>query len=430
MSNQSQSAGFTTWLLLFKYELLTGLRTAAWRGIALAALLYGLSLGHVDGTGCGVTALDAGETGCRLFALVTAVWMSLAAVRDTATRTRVIVQSRPQRSETLASLRFTGAFVQALGLLAALFVGAALARIIGGSGLLQVGAFVPQFIRASGVCLFSAALSFALASLSESPIAGLLGGLYSLLVLAGKEYLARLYDPAPVQNLSAYVAVSLFILMLTMRFSAARRRGSSPPPLLAVPGALLSLAAAILLFTNIARSGHDPHIRLNPTLELMAAQDTQAGARAAGFLFPDQHGNPTSLADYPGKVLVIALLSPHDVDTGSMLTALNALQKKYGARGVQVVGVCLSEDNSAAPALAIGEGLVFPLVTDWGTSSVPEKLAMSPLAGAYRATALPSVAVTDRRRRIIDIVRGASVTDGRSVTDLVEQALKAEPNWQ
>ena len=207
-------------------------------------------------------------------------------------------------------------------------------------------------------------------------------------------------------------------------------RGSAPPPLLAVPGALLSLSAAILLFSGIAKNGHDPHVRLNPSLELMAAQDTQAGTTAAGFLLPDQVGNPTSLSDYAGKVLVVALLSPHDVDTGSMLASLNALQKKYGARGVQVVGVCLSEDNSAASALSKGEGLTFPLVTDWGTSAVPEKLAMSPLAGAYRATALPSVPVTDRRRRILDIVRGASVTDGRSVTDLVEQAVKAEPNWQ
>jgi peroxiredoxin len=415
---------------MLRYELLSGLRTAAWRGMAVMALLYGLSLGHTDGSGCGVAALDAGETGCRLFSLVTAVWMSITALKDGTSRIRTILLSRPQPGETLAIQRFIGGYIQSVGLLLALFVGAIGMRILGGTPVAQLVAFVPQFVRASGACFFAASLAFMLSALSDSPIAGLLGGLYSLLILAGKEYLARIYDPAPVQNTAAYCAVGLAIVLFTARFYRSKRRGSAPAPVWGVPGGSLAVAAAVVLFTSTARNGHDPHTHLNPSLELIAAQDTQPGLRAAGFLLPDQNGTQVTLADFTGRVLVVVLFSPHDVDTGATLTMLNDVQKRYAAKGVQVVGVCLSEDNSAGPALAKGDALQFPVVTDWGTNAVPEKLAMSPVAGAYRATALPCVAVTDRRKRVIDIVRGATVTDGRSVVELIEKAISAEPVWQ
>ena len=394
------------------------------------ALIYGLSLGHTDGAGCGVAALDAGETGCRLFSLVTAVWMSMTALKDSASRTRIILLSRPQPGETLAIQRFIGGYIQALGLLLSLFAGTMAMRLLGGTPVAQLAAFLPQFMRAAGACFFAASLAFTLAALSDSPIAGLLGGLYSLLILAGKEYLARIYDPAPVQNVGAYCCLGLAVVLCAARFYRAKRRGSASPPVWGLPGAGLALAAAVVLFTSAARNGHDPHTHLNPSLELVAAQDTQAGLRAAGFLLPDQNGTQVTLADFPGRVLAIALFSPHDVDTGAALSMLSDIQRKYAGKGVQVVGVCLSEDNSAVPSLARGDALPFPVVTDWGTNAVPEKLAMSPVAGAYRATALPCVAVTDRRKRVIDIVRGASVTDGRSVAELIEKAISAEPVWQ
>ena len=114
------------------------------------------------------------------------------------------------------------------------------------------------------------------------------------------------------------------------------------------------------------------------------------------------------LSRFRNRIMLIALWSPADPDSTEFLNHLNKIQLKYEKRGVQVIAVCLSDDNSAARTFAIGENLQFPVVTDWGTTSVPEKLAMSPIASAYRTTMLPMVAVADRRRRIVDVVRGTS----------------------
>ena len=88
-----------------------------------------------------------------------------------------------------------------------------------------------------------------------------------------------------------------------------------------------------------------------------------------------------------------------------------------------MVTVCLSEDNSVARTFALGDDLHYPVVTDWSTISVPEKLAMSSIASASRTSILPMVAITDRRRRIVDILRGTTCYDGRSLPGVVRHQL-------
>ena len=168
---------------------------------------------------------------------------------------------------------------------------------------------------------------------------------------------------------------------------------------------------------------YDPRINDIPVLSLMQTQDSSVGLRAAGFLLPDQYGKQVGIAQYTGSILVVALWSPQDPDSAQLLSHLNSVQDKYKHSGVQVAAICLSEDNSAARTFALGEDLHFPVVTDWGTTSVPEKLGMSPMASAYRATVLPMLAITDRRRRIVDIEHGSACYDGETLNRIIQQQL-------
>jgi hypothetical protein len=49
------------------------------------------------------------------------------------------------------------------------------------------------------------------------------------------------------------------------------------------------------------------------------------------------------------------------------------------------------------------------------------------VAGAYRVTDMPFVAVTDRRRRIRDMVEGISTYDGPRLKQAVLERLTEEP---
>jgi peroxiredoxin len=286
--------------------------------------------------------------------------------------------------------------------------------------------YVPQFVRAFAVVFFVSALSFTMALLSDNVSAGMLVCLYVVLVMAGKAFLPKLLDPSLVQNNGAYIAFGLAILCLGLRFYGRKRRGSAPPPAWISSAGFAFFGLTAWFFYVICIDGHDPHIHEDRALNAMQTQDTSVGLRAAGYLLPDQDGKLSGLAQFSGSIYVIALWSPNDPDCDQLLGRLNAVQAKLRNVGVQVVAVCLSDDNSAARTFAKGDNLLFPVVTDWGTVDVPEKLAMSPIASAYRTSILPMVAVTDRRRRIVDIMRGTTCYDGHTMNDTIQTVISKD----
>lgn len=409
---------------LFEWRI--GSRSLAWRLIVFMSFLYGCSLGKTDGAGAGAVAYATGETGWQMISLVAIVWMSMLATRDGSLRTRTLVFSKPQPGERMALAKFVGGMAQNIGFLVALFAGSVLFRLVGGAPVSEFAVYVLQFWRALGVIFFASAASYTLALLSDSVIAGILVGLYIVLTMAGRSFLGKYYYPAPLQNVTAYVALGGTLLCIALRFYARKRRGATlPSQWLAFTGVILA-GITIYQFNAVIQASHDPPKHLNPALDLMATQDTNVGRKAAGFLLPDQNGVLTGIAQFKGNILVISLWSPADPDSAQLLSFLNAIQDKNRDKGVQVVAVCLSEDNSAARTIANGEGLHFPVVTDWGTTSVPEKLAMSPIASAYRTTSLPMVAITDRRHRIVNIMRGTTCYDGNTLNSAVQKELAEE----
>jgi peroxiredoxin len=363
----------------------------------------------------------------QFLGFVAIIWMSLAAVRETALRTDILVSSKPQPTERLALVKFLGAFLQILVVLLALFAGAVLGRLLAGGGLAGADAYVAQYLRAAGVLFFAASASYTLALLTDSAIAGALIALYWILTLSGKAFLGKFYFPAYTQNLGAYVALGLALLCLTLWLYRRSRRGAVPAAVWVRVGALAGLLLTGWLFWRVIRDGHDPQARLNPTLERMAEQDTSVGQKAPGFLLPDQNGRIVGLSDYTGKILVIGVWSPREPDAVLMLDRLEDLRKRFAAQGVQPIALCLSEDTGAAATFARGERLGYPVVSDWGTYNAPLNSDISPLGSAYRVDLLPKVVVTDRRRRVRAMVVGTQTYDGDDLEQLVRQRLAEEP---
>src|SRR5690242_2948606 len=117
--------------------------------------------------------------------------------------------------------------------------------------------------------------------------------------------------------------------------------------------------------------GNDHQGIRHHVLDQITKQEADLGTNATGFLLLDQHANGLGLTDFEGKILVIALWSPHDPDSVLLLDKLNQMQATYGSRGVQPVAVCLGEDTGAAATFGIGEAARYPVLEDWGTYNAP-----------------------------------------------------------
>ncbi len=425
MSNAGEQSSISQIISMARFEWRLGSRSLAWKLLMVVFFLYGCSIGHVDTSGAGGVAYATGEAGWQFVGIAAIVWMSLLGIRETTLRTKSIVFCKPQHSETLVIIRFVGAIVQIVCFLLALFVGSMLLRIVGGSSPAELQVFLTQFCRSFAVVFFASAASFTLALLSENVIAGMLVCLYLVLASAGKAFISKYFDPSPIQNAATYCAFGATLLFVSMRLYARKRRGSAPVPVWIPTVGILLLGLTVWQFDVMWRGEYEPKTNDVPILSEMQTQDSSIGRQVSGFLLPDQYGKQIGISQYTGRILVVALWSPGDPDSCQLLAHLNAIQHSSGGKGVQVVAICLSGDDSAARTFAIGEGVNFPVVDDWGATSVPEKLALSPMASAYRVTVLPMVAITDRRRRVVDIARGTACYDGRTLDDIVEQQLTA-----
>src|SRR5262249_36586617 len=136
--------------------------------------------------------------------------------------------SKPQPTERLVLARFLSDYAQVLLALLALFVGAALSRLLAYGSAVGIAAYGFQFGRAAMILFFACSLSFSLALLANTVVVGALAGLYWVLTLAGKSFLAKLFFPAYTQNLPFYVLLGVALIATAQAFHRPKRRGGRP----------------------------------------------------------------------------------------------------------------------------------------------------------------------------------------------------------
>lgn len=422
----NEAAGSCFWDMV-RYEARIGLRGAPMAVAAVASAVVGWTVGNAAGRGAGLSALSAGDAACTYLSLGAVYWLSMVAARDSATSATAIILSKPQPTERLVLGRFLGGYLQVLILLAALFAGAVLSRLYHSGTLAGWWAYGFEIVRAALVVFFASAFAYSLSTLTGTPLAGALAGMYWLVTMAGQEYLAKIYFPYYTQNLPAYTSAGIFLITFTALVHLRGRRGSAKPEVWCRVLLALALAGTMLAVWHTVRTGHDPLMRTSPLMEEMSRQDAVLLERSPGFRLPDQRGRLVSLSDTPGRIFVIALLDPHSEEGVLLLDRLRALYRRYGRRGVLPVAVCIANDQGAARTVAAGEDAAFPVLVDWGSHHAPRWADRSPVASAFRVTDLPYVAVTDRRRRIRAILEGISTYDGPMLEAEVRARLSEEP---
>ena len=172
----------------------------------------------------------------------------------------------------------------------------------------------------------------------------------------------------------------------------------------------LAVAAALLL--GLASAGA-LRLAVPPAPPAAAVEAVDLGAVWAAAL-PDLAGRDQTLAQWRGKVLVLNFWAPWCPPCRQEIPGFVSLQKRYGDRGLQFVGVALDTPDKVA-AYAESAGIPYPLLLGEAGAA-----ALARAAG-NRSGGLPYTLVLDRRGNAVASHTGALAEE--RLEDLIEPLL-------
>lgn len=136
-----------------------------------------------------------------------------------------------------------------------------------------------------------------------------------------------------------------------------------------------------------------------------AEQKILLGQLRPKFTLPDRHGAMQSITQWHGRILVLNFWATWCAPCRTEIPLLNALQKEYSARGVQIVGVALDNADAVQQFTQQVVALNYPVLIG-GNEAVEVVTRYGNTAGA-----LPYTAFITRGGKIEALASGALTSD-------------------
>jgi peroxiredoxin len=173
------------------------------------------------------------------------------------------------------------------------------------------------------------------------------------------------------------------------------------------------------LVAHVVRAGAPIEIRVSletrPSADEMVRMD-RIGTFAPAWVGVDPVGSaPTSLAPLRGRVVLVDFWATWCAACRALAPTLSAMQARYGAQGLTVVGIT-SETPEQASVFAQRSGVRYALASD----------SKAETARAYGVPALPTLYVVDKRGVVRDVAIGFDPQRESEIEALVKKLL-AEP---
>lgn len=160
------------------------------------------------------------------------------------------------------------------------------------------------------------------------------------------------------------------------------------------------VALAVLVFAMAAgvasyrwQRAHAPDTQ-KPSSPALIADIALAGLQRPEFSLPDLNGVRRSVAEWDGKLLILNFWATWCPPCRKEIPLLMAFQKRYGPRGVQIVGIAI-EENESVRAYVDQIGLDYPVLV-----GETEPIAVAKAFG-NQIGVLPYTAVVGRDGRIV-----------------------------
>jgi len=110
------------------------------------------------------------------------------------------------------------------------------------------------------------------------------------------------------------------------------------------------------------------------------------------FSFKDVNGKKVSLSGFKGKVILLDFWATWCVPCKAEIPGFIELQKKYGARGLQIIGVSVDDPLSLAKKYVDEMKMNYPVLLAEGKEDILK---------AYDVKSIPVSIIIDRQGRIV-----------------------------
>jgi peroxiredoxin len=139
----------------------------------------------------------------------------------------------------------------------------------------------------------------------------------------------------------------------------------------------------------------------------------RAGQQVPNFKVISTSGQPVSLENYRGYVLVLDFFATWCQPCRESVPHLIEMNRKYGKQGLQILGLSADED---------GERLVRTFV-DEQHITYPVALAGETTLADFGVRSVPVMIVVDKKGRVAEVFRGFNDEIGRSSDKLIKKLL-------
>ncbi|HEU0264770.1 MAG TPA: TlpA disulfide reductase family protein [Geobacterales bacterium] len=124
-------------------------------------------------------------------------------------------------------------------------------------------------------------------------------------------------------------------------------------------------------------------------------------------------GKPVSLAGLQGKVVILDFFATWCPPCQESIPHLVGLQQKYGAKGLQVVGLSVDDDTKGMADFARERKINYPVAV-----VTPE------VRDAYGIASIPHIFILDRQGKVVKTELGFDPAIAKSIDETVEQLLQ------
>jgi len=148
-----------------------------------------------------------------------------------------------------------------------------------------------------------------------------------------------------------------------------------------------------------------------------AAAMLQKGDRAPAIRLVTTSGQPVSLANYRGYVLVMDFFATWCVPCRESIPHMNALNNKYGKQGLQILGVSVDEGNDHEVRDFIASRRI----------SYPVAIAGEDMQTDYGLRSIPTIVVINKKGMVAERFQGYSDQTAKAIEDTIKRLLAESP---
>jgi cytochrome c biogenesis protein CcmG/thiol:disulfide interchange protein DsbE len=168
------------------------------------------------------------------------------------------------------------------------------------------------------------------------------------------------------------------------------------------------IAAAVAALSMVACSGNAGATKKRGQ---GGDQIARVGRAAPNWSEPTSQGTSLALASLRGKVVYLNFFATWCPPCNEEAPAIEGLQRQYGAKGLQVVGIDVLENARKAALFRSGHHLSYPAVVDDGT--LRDQYAVNGLpvhvfidrAGVVRNVVVGELSAEDMRANVLRLLR-------------------------